>query len=229
VKVLAVAAALAALIVFPAASAAQSSLEVRLTPRAGLVTPDGYFYVQYGRFGLGPIEWTEAALESAPVVGLSAEVELGGSGIWIRGEVLRALDASLSVAYVEAQEPVGFEPPQLARTYYDIPATLTIGSVDLAFPTRLTLPFGVQPYFTGGIGAKRYTFDRDAFGPIEDQDDDLVYPGDGTSALLNAGVGAVVRFGGLGLDVLVRDAISEYWGNQQHDVLFMLGLTWSVL
>ena len=226
-KVFAAAAALAALIVFPAASAAQSSRELRITPRAGMVTPDGYFYVQYGRFGLGPVEWTEAAIESAPVVGLTAEVELGG-GLWLRGEVLRAIDASLSVAYVEAQEPVGFEPPQLARTYYDIPTTLTLGSIDLALPTRLSLPFGIQPYFTGGIGAKRYAFDRDAFGPIDEQDEDLVYPSDGTSLTLNAGAGAVVRIGTLGIDVLVRDAISDYWGIQQHDVLFLLGVTLTV-
>lgn len=226
-KVFTAAAALAALIVFPAASAAQSPYQIRIIPRAGMVTPDGYFYVQYGRFGLGPVEWTEAAIEASPVVGFTAEMELAG-GLWLRGEVLRALDASLSVAYVEAQEPVGFEPPQFARTYYDIPTTLTVGSIDLALPTRLSLPFGIQPYFTGGIGAKRYTFDRDAFGPIDEQDDDLVYPSDGTSLTLNAGAGAVVRIGTLGIDLLVRDAISEYWGSQQHDVLFLLGLVLTV-
>ncbi|MEJ2504615.1 MAG: hypothetical protein P8177_15110 [Gemmatimonadota bacterium] len=190
------AAVLAALMVLPAASSAQS-LEVRLTPRAGVMTPDGYFYVEYARFGLGPIEWTEAAIESAPVVGLAVEVDLGGSGLWIRGEVLRTLDGNLNVSHAQAQEPVGVNPPTLARTYYDIPAAVTLGSIDLALPTRLTLPLGIQPYFTAGIGGKRYDFDLAGFGPIEDLDEDIVYPSEGVSFALNAGAGAVVRVGGL--------------------------------
>lgn len=219
--------ALAVLLLFPAVSAAQD-LTVRVIPRAGIITPADYFYVQFGRFGLGPVRWTESWILASPTVGLTAEVEIGESGLWIRGEVLRTLGGETEVVYAEAREPIGFNPPTIDRTYYYIPTALTIGSVDLAFPTRFRLPYGIQPYFTAGVGGKRYTFDRSAFGALEDLPEDMVLPQEGVTLMLNAGAGVTVQVAGLTIDLLARDAISEYWDRQQHDVTFLAGLTWTV-
>lgn len=221
------AAALAVLLLCPAASAAQD-LAVRVIPRAGIITPADYFYIQFGRFGLGPVRWTESWILATPTVGLTAEVEIGGSDLWIRGEVLRTIGGETEVVYARAQEPVGINPPEIARTYYYIPTDLTVGSVDLAFPTRFRLPYGIQPYFTGGIGGKRYTFDRSAFGPLDELPDDMILPQQGVTLMLNVGAGITVQVAGLTFDLLARDAISEYWERQQHDVTLLAGLTWTV-
>ena len=219
---------LAAICALPADAAAQTDIDVRLTPRVGFITPADYFFVQFARFGLGPVEWTESWILRTASAGLAAELEIGDSDLWIRGEVLRTFGGETEVVHAEAIEPVGFNTPTIERSFYYIPTTLTIGSFDLALPTRFRLPYGVQPYVTAGIGGKRYTFDNTAFGDFDRLDDDIIFPQDGVTFHFNVGVGATIHVAGLTLDLLARDAISEYWDRQQHDVTFLLGTTWTV-
>lgn len=210
-------------LVLPVSTAAQRDVSVRVTPQAGLVTPADWFYYEVTALGEGPMEWTEAALDRAYVVGAAAQVELG-SGLWLRGNVLRTTNGETYLAYAVLNKGV-FTPPTVVRTTYRIPSTITVGSIDLAFPTRLQLPLGIQPYVTAGVGGKRYSFDR---GPIAAADR-LVAPEAGTSLMANLGAGLVVRVMGVDLDLQVRDAISEYWGRQQHDVTWIAGLSWRIL
>lgn len=214
---------LAISLVLPALAAAQRGVDVRVTPQFGLVTPVDWFYYEVTVLGEGPMEWTEAAVLEAYLVGVTAEVEVAGSGVWLRGNVLRTTNGETYLAHAVLNKGV-FTPPTVARTLYRIPSAITFGSIDLALPTRLRLPLGIQPYFTAGVGGKHYSFDR---GPI-DAADRLVAPEDGTSLMANLGGGFVVRIVGVDLDVQVRDTISRYWGTQQHDVTWVAGLAWRI-
>lgn len=216
---------IALLAALPAGAAAQA-LEVRVTPRAGALTPADWFYEEFSHFGAGPLEWTEAVLRKAPVVGLTAQLSVLDDALWIRAEVLRTVGQELSVTHAFLQEPVGYNPPRVIRTPFVLDAALTIGTLDLAFPTRFRLPLDLQPYVTAGLGGKRYAFDA---GPIEQYDDQMVMPQEGVTWVINAGAGLTARVFGLDLDFLVRDAISEYWGKQQHDVFLLFGVSLPVL
>ena len=209
----------------PTVSTAQVNLDLRITPRAGVMTPADYFYEQFPHFGSPPLEWTEAFIYEAAVIGLAAELEIGDSGLWIRGEVMQTLDAILSMTYAVLIETNGFEPPRVERTPYRVATALTIGSLDLALPTRFTLG-PVQPYVTLGVGGKRYSFVTE---PFEELTQDIVLPQPGVVGAANLGGGAVVRLFGTHLDVQVRDAMSYYWGRLQHDVMVFAGLTWTIL
>jgi hypothetical protein len=205
-----------------APAAAQAGVEVRLSPRAGMVTPADWFYVEFPSFGAGPMEWTEAAILRAPVVGLVAEAAFEATGIWIRAEALRTVGGRTAVihAYLHPASQAG--PGMVIRTRWDVPSTLTTGTVDVALPLRLRLPFGVQPYVTAGAGAKHYGFD---LSELEGREERVVQPSPGTVPVANVGGGVVVDLRRWRLDVLVRDAVSEYWGEQQHDVTFLAGLS----
>lgn len=214
-------------LVLPASVSAQSGLDrldIRITPRGGVMTPADWFYEEFVHFGLDPMEWTEAAILRAPVAGLAVEVELAGTGIWIRGEVLRTFDAITSMTHAVLLEAAAYDPPRVERTPYRVGTSITTGTLDLAFPTLFTLG-PVQPYVTAGVGGKRYSFDIDAFLDLQDT---VVLPRSGTVPMLNVGVGATARVMGFTLDVQVRDAVNEYWGRVQHDVMVMGGLTWEV-
>lgn len=203
-------------------SAPAQDFELRITPRAGMVTPADWFYEEFAHFGVGDLEWTEAALEAAPLLGLTAELALFDDALWIRAEVLRTVGQDVSVTHAFLREPTGFNPPRVLRTPFLLDAALTIGSVDVALPTRFRLPLGLQPYVTAGLGGKRYDFDA---GPIEQYDDQMVLPQEGVTLVVNLGAGLTAHLLGLDLDLLVRDALSEYWDKQQHDVVFLFGLT----
>jgi hypothetical protein len=203
---------------------AQRALEVSLVPRAGVVTPAGWFYVEFKQFGVQPMVWTEAAILRAPLAALAAELRLA-QGIWIRGEAARTVGAELLVIDAVLLPVSGFDPPRVDRTRYHLPAAVTTGSLDLAFPTRLRLPGGIQPYVTGGVGAKRYAMD---VTPLEGREERIVFPQPGTVAMFNVGGGAAFQLRGVGVDLLVRDAVSEYWGEMQHDVMFLAGLSFRV-
>ncbi len=220
--VLAVLTALALLM--PGSAAAQHPLDVRLTPRAGVLTPADWFYEEFRHFGVDPLEWTEAAILRAPLVGLTAEVEPRGSGLWLRGEVLTTLGAETSVTYAVLVPASLAGPARVDRFNYRVPTTLTMGSFDVGLPTAFRLPFGIQPYVTAGVGGKRYAFDNGEIAPYEAQ---IVLPQKGTVLMANLGAGATFRFLGVSADLLVRDAISHYWGKQQHDVMVLAGLAWT--
>lgn len=211
-------------LVGPALAAAQSGLSIRVTPRAGVMTPADWFYEEFRHFGIDPMEWTEAAILRAPVVGLAAEVELPRTGLWIRGEVLRTLDAITSMTHAVLFETNGFDPPRVERTPYRVATALTMGSVNIALPTLVRIG-PVQPYVMAGIGAKHYGFDIDPFIDLEDR---VVLPRTGTVAMVNVGGGATARVMGLTFDLQVRDALSRYWGTVQHDVMVLAGLSWRV-
>ena len=207
-----------------APAAAQSGLNIRVTPRAGVMTPADWFYEEFKHFGLDPVEWTEAAILRAAVVGVAGEVEIPGTGLWIRGEVLRTVDAITSMTHAVLIETNGFDPPRVERTPYRVATAMTMGSLDVAFPTLFRLG-PVQPYVTAGVGGKHYSFDTDPFIEVQDQ---VVLPQPGVVAMVNAGAGATARVRGLTFDFQVRDALSRYWDRVQHDVLFMAGLTWQI-
>jgi hypothetical protein len=204
--------------------AAQTPLDVRVIPRAGVLTPAGWFYVQYTGFLVDPVEWTEAAILRAPVLGLAVEVEVPGTDVWLRGEALRSVDAITSVVHAVRRGTSGFDPPRVDRTPYRVATTMTTATVDLALPTRLRIG-PVQPYVTAGIGGKWYGFDT---GPFQELEVEVILPQPGFVGVVNVGGGAVVRLLGLDLDVQVRDAISMYWNQQQHDVMTLIGIAWDV-
>lgn len=208
----------------PATAASQDGLNIRVTPRAGVMTPADWFYEEFRHFGVDPVEWTEAAILRAPVVGLTAELELPGTGLWIRGEVLRTLDGITSMTHAVLFETNGFDPPRVERTPYRVATAITMGSVDLAFPTLFRIG-PVQPYVTAGLGGKHYGFDVDPFVDLADR---VVLPQPGTVLMANVGGGAVARVRGLTFDLQVRDALSRYWGRVQHDVMVLAGLSWQV-
>lgn len=195
-------------------------IEIRVTPRAGIVTPAGWFYVEYPSFGIGPNEWTEAAIQQSAVAGLSVEVAAEDLGLWLRAEALRTLGARTAVIHALLIPASTAGPARVVRTRIDAPTALTIGTLDLGLPTRLRLPGGVQPYVTAGVGAKRYDFDT---AGIEAREERFVVPQEGVVPVFNVGVGGTFRVRGLAFDLLVRDAISEYWDEQQHDVMFLAG------
>lgn len=215
---------LAGCLAYPTAVAAQMDLEVRVIPRAGVLTPADWFYEEFAHFGVDPVEWTEAAVLRSTLVGLTAEIELGDLGVWVRGEVLRTLGAETSVVNAYLIEASTAGPPTVVRTAYWVPTSLTIGTLDVGLPTAFRLPWNVQPYFTAGIGGKRYAFD---IGVLENADDDLIPPEDGVTFVTNVGGGFRAPVSGrLGIDFLARDAMSHYWDKLQHDVMVLLGLSW---
>lgn len=216
---------LAAAVALPGSAMAQLPFDVRVTPRAGILTPADWFYEEFRHFGIAPVEWTEAAILQAPVVGLSVEAELPGTGLWIRGEVLRSLDAITSMTHAVLFEASGFDPPRVERTPYRVATAVTMGSLDLAFPTLFRLG-PVQPYVTAGVGGKHYSFETD---PFQDLADRVVLPQSGIVPMANVGVGAAARVLGLTVDIQVRDAVSYYWERMQHDVMVLAGLTWRIL
>lgn len=217
--------AILGVLLFPAGLAGQWVPEVRVTPRAGLLTPPGWFYVEYAQFGVIPMEWTEAAILRAPTVGGALELAFDGAGVWVRGEVVRTLGAETAVIHAVLYPPTQAGPAQVVRTRFNVPTTITAGSLDLGFPTRLRIPGGVQPYVTAGVGGKRYGFD---LTPFEGREENVIVPQGGTVPALNIGAGATVTAAGLTLDLLVRNSISEYWGEQQNDVMFLAGMRFRV-
>jgi hypothetical protein len=205
----------------PADAEAQDGWSLRVTPRAGLMTPADWFYEEFRHFGLDPMEWTEAAILRATVVGLALELELPGTGLWIRGEVVRTLDAITSMTHAVLFPAGGFDPPRVERTHYRVATAMTMGTLDLAFPTRFRVG-NVQPYVTAGIGGKRYSFDTDPFQELAER---VVLPQPGVVPMANVGAGAVVTVLGITIDVQARDALSRYWDRLQHDVMVLAGLT----
>ena len=213
----------AALLLGPVAGAAQVDARFRVTPQVALMTPaDWFFYEVTGLGGSSPLVWTESSVLRSTALGLTAEAEIGQSGIWIRGNLLRTLDAETYLAHAVLQEAFP-NPPSVRRTRYWLPTTMTLGSIELAFPTRFRLPFSVQPYVSAGIGGKHYSFDR---SPLSEALAGIVQPEDGTVLMGVVGAGVVIPIRGIGLDLQIRDSMNKYWEDLQHDVLWSIGLAW---
>lgn len=206
----------------PVGAGAQRAVELRVTPRIGLVTPPGWFFVEYSQFGVIPMEWTEAAILRSTVVGAAVEAAFHRHGVWVRGEVIRTLGAETAVGHAILHPASEAGPARVVRTWFYVPTAMTIASLDLGFPTRLRLPGGIQPYVTAGLGGKHYTFDTTE---LDTREEAVIVPQGGTVPTVNVGAGATVAIRGLTLDLQVRDAISEYWGERQNDMLFLAGLT----
>jgi hypothetical protein len=208
-------------LIAPAGVAAQREPELRITPRIGVLTPPDWFYVEYAEFGVIPMEWTEAAILRSAVAGAVVELAFDRSGIWIRGEVVRTVGGESAVGHAILHPASQAGPAMVLRTWFYVPTAMTIGSVDLGLPTRLRLPGGIQPYVTAGLGVKHYTFDT---AELDSREENVIVPQGGTVPVVNVGAGATMRLRGVTLDLLVRDAISEYWDERQNDVMFLAGL-----
>jgi len=196
--------------------AAQGPRGVRIYPRAGLVAPDTYFYEYFKNFtGDGLTEWTTGYLGRAFVAGLGVEVRLGNSGAYLRGEVLRSFDAWLAAAHsIETLRDL-FTPPEVVTTWLDVPTTMTLTSLQVVLPTRLAVG-PAEPYVLVGAGGKHYAFGD----PTEENEVEATLPAGGFTWSVDLGGGFTVRWIGLLLDVQARDALSNYWGKRQHDLLY---------
>lgn len=202
-----------------AAGPAPAQVVLRVAPRAAVLTPADWFYEEYAHFGVEPLEWTRAAILRSAVAGVAVEAALP-VGVWVRGEVTRTVGGRTWAEHAWLRPVVGFEPPTVIRTWYHVPTALTTATLELALPTRLRLPPGIEPYVVAGAGLKRYAFDA---SELPDVPAGMILPEAGTEPMLSIGGGAVIGVGPVRLDVVVRDALSDYWGRQQHDVSVSLG------
>jgi hypothetical protein len=214
----------AVLLLLPGSARAQIEPRVRVTPQVGLLTPADWFYYEVTGLGQGPMVWTESAVLRSTMVGATAEIGIGETGLWLRASFLRTLDGE---TYVEYNRLIQAFPdaPRVEEAGYYVPTAMTLGSVELGLPTRFQLPFRIQPYFVAGVGGKRYSFDN---GPLDGAVAGIVAPEDGTSLMGILGGGLVVPVGRFGIDLQVRDALSKYWDDLQHDIVWSAGLAWRV-
>ena len=209
--------------VAPPASA-QEDLQIRVIPRFGLLAPDAYFYEIFKNFsGDGFVEWTSGSLGRAAVASLGVEVEVGDWGVLFRGEVARSFRGWLSAGHGVLIPRVYYEPPQVVRTWFDVPAAITFLSLQAVLPTRLEYR-GIQPYVLAGYGAKWYSFGD----PTSPNEVEAILPGNGLTHSLELGAGTTFGLFGFTFDAQMKDSINRYWGKTQHDLIFSGGLIWAV-
>lgn len=188
---------------------------VRVYPRVGLLSPDRYFYEYFLNFaGDGQTEWTTGSLGRALVLGAGVEVRLGSGAAKVRAEVLRSVEGWLSAAHSWETLRDLFTPPEIRTVWFDVPAAMTLTSVQLVLPTRLELG-PLKPYVLVGAGGKHYAFGE----PTMANEVDATFPADGFTWGGDVGAGFTARVLGLSIDVQGRDAWSRYWGKYQHDLL----------
>ena len=204
-----------AAVLLPGLGFAQST--VSLYPRVGLLAPDTYFYEQFENFTTDePTEWSTGSLGRSLFVGVGMEIELGDSGVLLRGEAGRSFDSWLRVSHSVLNPRQLFNPPYVSTAWLDVPYTMTQTSVLLVFPTRMTL-WGAQPYVAVGGGGKFYEFGE----PTLPNETGALLPNDGFTWGGDLGAGLTVPlFGGVTLDVQARDAITQYWEKTQHDFIY---------
>jgi hypothetical protein len=203
---------------------AQSELSIRAIPRAGLAAPDAYFYEVFTNWvGDGPVEWTTGSLGRAFVAGLGVEVDTGHEGVRFRAEILRSFDSWLLAGHGIIIPRVFFEPPQEVRTWYDVPATITLTSAQVVLPLRARI-WRLEPYVLAGVGGKFYSFGEST----RPNEVGAVLPSDGFTWGGDLGLGATLSLFGLDFDLQVRDAVTQYWDKTQHDLLYTGALVWAV-
>lgn len=202
----------------------KGAFAISVVPRLGLFSPDRYLYEEYVNFsGDGPVEWTHGRMGRALLVGMGLEAGRTGGGVSLRGELLRSIDGWLAAAHSVIIPRQLYEAPYVQTTWLDIPVAVTITSLQVHLPTRLTFG-GVEPYVLAGIGSRRYDFgDATAEDPGA-----VILPESGSILCADAGAGITARVLGLTIDLQGRDAIGRYWGKTQHDILFTAGLAWRI-
>jgi hypothetical protein len=203
---------------------AQEDLSVRLIPRFGLTSPDGYFYEEFVNFAVDePTEWSNGSLGRAAYAGLAVELGIEDRGIFLRGELAHTFEGWLAVVHSYVKPRVLFDPPEIVYTFLDVPASMTFGTVQLVLPTRFEVA-GVRPYGLIGGGGKWYHFGS----PTESYTVDVILPGDGFTGTFEVGGGITFSLLGLVLDAQIRDSVNRYWDKTQHDLIFSGGLVWRV-
>jgi hypothetical protein len=212
-----------AMLLLPGAALAQSALS--FYPRVGLLAPDAYFYEQYENFvSDAPTEWSTGSLGRSLLIGAGVELKLGDSGVLIRGEVARSFEGYLRVSHSVVVPRVLFNPPYISTTWLDAPYTMTVTSLQIVLPTKLTL-WGAEPYVAAGVGGKLYEFGE----PLLPNESEAVLPTDGFTWGGDVGAGITMPlFGNLTLDLQARDAFSKYWDKMQHDFIYSGALLWKV-
>lgn len=197
---------------------------IRVVPRIGLFSPDTYFYEEFKNFaGDGLIEWTTGSLGRAVLAGFGVEAVFDGMGLQLRGEVARSFEGWLSAAHGVLVPRVYFEPPEVVTTWFDLPASVTLLSVQAILPVQFTFR-GVRPFALLGYAGKWYGFGP----PTRENSVDAIFPSDGWTASVDLGGGLTFRLLGVDLEAQVRDNINHYWGKTQHDLLLSGGVAWAV-
>jgi hypothetical protein len=205
----------------PAGAAAQGplgKLQLRVEPRFGMLLPGQYLYIQYQSYN--PLVWTTGKMGRTGMGGVTAELRLG-DGIRLRGTVMHSFRGWLYSRYAVLIPPAGYNPPTEDVTWFDVPAALTTGSIDVVLPTWIH-PLGTQPYVLAGIAGKRYDFGQ----PTATDSVGAILPDNGVVGALDLGGGIELSVLGLDLDLQARDAIGRYWGRTQHDVVATAGVVW---
>jgi hypothetical protein len=204
------------------AARAQSPLTLSVEPRAGFMSPDGYLYERYTNFsGDGPVEWSDGYLGHAPVLGVGIEIGRAGGSLMLRGEVLRSFGQRLSVSHSVVMPRELYTPPYVSTTWLDAPAAVTLTSLQLVVPTRVTV-WRIQPYVLGGVGGKRYDFGT----PAGADTTSAILPADGFTWTAVLGAGLEVPLPWLTLDLQARSALNHYWSKPEHDLVFSGGVLW---
>lgn len=204
--------------------AAQTRVSIAVEPRVGLLSPDRYFYEKYTNFsGDGPLEWTDGYLRRALVVGAGFEVGRSGGGLMLRGEVARTFGGWMAAARSIVMPRELYDPPHVETTWLDVPAAVTMATLQLVIPTRVTV-WRAQPYVLVGFGGKHYHFGE----PTTANAVNAILPNDGFTWGEDLGAGVTLPLAGLTLDLQARDAISRYWGKTEHDMVFSSGLLWRI-
>ena len=159
--------------------------------QGGDVVAGRYLYEQFTNFsGDGPMEWTDGSLGRAVAwVSASSGSRAEGS-VFLRGEVLRSFDSWLAVSRSIVMPRVLFDPPYVETTWLDVPATVTMTSLELVVPTRVTV-WRLQPYAVVGVGGKHYHFGE----PTTANDVDAILPHDGFTWGADSGPGSPCRAG----------------------------------
>ena len=202
----------------------QENLVFRFLPRAGLTSPDNYFYEEFANFADDdPTEWTNGSLGRALFVGVGVEAGFEDRGIFLRGELAHTFEGWLSVVHGIIRPRVLFDPPEIIYTALDVPASLTFATLQMILPTRFEAA-GIRPYGLLGGGGKWYHFGS----PTEPNTVGAILPSDGFTATLELGAGATFSLGGFTFDLQARDAINKYWGKTQHDLIFSGGVLWTI-
>ena len=208
----------------PLSLSAQDDLTIRIVPRAGLTSPDDYFYEEFANFAVDEAtEWTWGSLGRSAYLGLGLEVGFKERGIFLRGEVAHTVEGWLSVVHGIVIPRTLFDPPRIVNTFLDVPAAITFASLQLVLPTQFEI-VGVRPYGLVGGGGKWYHFGS----PTEPNTVEAILPSNGFTAALDLGAGLSFSLFGFALDVQVRDVINRYWGKTQHDLVFSGGLVWRI-
>lgn len=207
----------------PTAVAAQGPLgkiQLRIEPRFGMLLPGHELYVQYQSYD--PLAWTTGTMGRTGIGGVSAELRFD-DGIRVRGTVMHSFRGWLFTRYAVLVPPIGFNPATEYVTWFDVPAALTTGTIEVVLPTWIH-PLGTQPYVLAGITGKRYDFGQ----PTAADSVGAIMPTNGVVRAWDLGGGVEVTVLGLNLDFQARDTIGHYWGRTQHDIIATAGVVWRV-